>query len=398
MRPSPFTFAPLVFALGCAPVPGPSTGPMCALVASSSLTEEAATRRVLAVGSNYNSGHAVFIRPGDLTSEPAPRALLDTLTGDSVARVMGSTLAVLNRSSTMGDNVTFFDLRGGALRYSCQLGLVTPDELAASGRRPYANAHDVIAIDPHRLYVARWNLPSLAVVDLTRNGVTATLDLSRFRGTAPLPYPDSFARVNGEVWVTLQRLDDLRAPTQPGLIVRIDPATATVRDTITLPRANPIGAMQRRPGADELWVSAVGSFTVEGDGGLVRVSTGGEVLGEALDERAAGGNIDAFAFLDADRVVLRVTGLLDASNSVRETRFVMFDVRTRESIAWYTSSTWSPAPPLVLDGKVFLGDPGDGIERQGAGVRVLGLTGERLRASNITTGPGMWPYDLAVVP
>jgi hypothetical protein len=398
MRPSLFTFAPLVFALGCAPVPGPSAGPVCALVATSSLTEEVAKQRVLAVGSNYNSGHAVFIRPDDLTSEPAPRALLDTLTGDSIARVMGSTLAVLNRSSTMGDNVTFFDLRGGAPRYSCQLGLVTTDELAASGRRPYANAHDVIAIDPHRLYVARWNLPSLAVIDLTRNGVTATLDLSRFRGTAPLPYPESFARVNGEVWVTLQRLDDLRAPTQPGLIVRIDPTTGTVRDTIPLPHANPVGTMQRRPRADELWVSTVGSFTVEGDGGLVRIGTDGTVLGVALDERAVGGNIDSFAFLDADRVVVRVTGLLDAMNNVRETRFVMFNVRTRESSTWYTSATWSPAPPLVLNGKVFLGDPGNGIERQGAGVRVLGLTGERLRASNITTGPGMWPYDLAVVP
>ncbi|MBI5516176.1 MAG: hypothetical protein HY909_20495 [Deltaproteobacteria bacterium] len=351
--------------------------------------------RALAVGSNYGDG-ALFALDARLGRS---ERLAVPVTGDAVLRTVGSALVVLNRAQGAGDNLDFFDLRGALPRRLCQVPVITEEERRAGGAsQPYGNAHDLLVVDGRRAYIARWNLPSLAVLDLGTGAIVRTVDLSPWRGRARLPNPDALALVGDEVWVTLERLDDPAHPTQPGLIVRVDPRTDTVMGALTLPHANPLGPLWLSPDGREVRVATLGDYARADDGGVVAVERATGRARTLLSEGAVGGNIDGFVPLPGDRALLRVSGARRAGSALERNRVVAVDLgRAVVEGVWLSSDTWSPALPVVLGDTVLLPDPG-GEDFEGAGVRLRDLQGRPLREGVLPLGAGMRPYDLRLAP
>lgn len=384
----------------CAEPPSPPSVGGCPSLAGAALVASRAPTRLLAIGSNYNSG----------TSWSAPldaRALSEIplgVTGDTVLRPIGDALAVLNRSPGMGDNVTLFDLRGGRASLSCQLSPLAPSEWDSSGgarARPFVNVHDVLPLDDATLLLARYNLPSLAVVDLATGAVTRTLDLSPWSGAAS-PYPEAFARVGTSIWLTLGRLDDPFAPRQPGMVLRLDAQATRVIDAVELPRPNPSGPIVAAPEPRTWWVTTLGAYDIVGDGVIETLTErdGAVVVGEPLvTETELGGTIDAFAVVDANRLVLKVavTSARVGPGEGDSLRYLLWNRRDRGARELLRRAAWSPAPPVVAGGRIWIGDPGD-LDARGAGLRAFTLDGDPITAEPLSVGPGMRPYDLAVAP
>lgn len=326
------------------------------------------------------------------------RALPIEATGDTIIRSLGPALALLHRAIGNQDNLTLYDADSGAV---CQVPLVAESEAAATRTRPYVNAHDVVALDDGTLYVARHNLPSLAIVDVALGAVVRTIDLTPWQGRAALPYPDALAWVNGEVWVTLERDDDpLRQhPTQRGLVVRIDPHTRRIVGTIELQNANPSGPMRFSADGRHILISTFGSYNVIGDGAVEAIDpTDGRVV-ELVREDELHGNVDAFDVVDATHLVLRVSAEREGTSGIERLSVVLFDIATHSPPRLLLEAQqWGAAGPVVVGDRIFVSDPGVGAYHTNAGLRVYSLDGALLRPRPIALEPGLMPYDVQPVP
>lgn len=386
--------ASLALCLGCAddPTAAPSPGglPQRSLVAA------AAPARVLAIGSNYLSGTAWSVAP-DGSSRPMPLGA----TGDTVVRAVGEVIAALNRDPAQGDNLTLLEERASGVALVSQVDL-----RMASEREAYrsTNPHDVIALDARTLLVARYELPSLAVVDVARAEVVRTVDLSMFRGSARLPDPDRLYREGDRVYVTVGRLDGGRVhPTQRGLVVQLDARTLAVTGSVELPFVNPIGAMV--PVAlGVVRLAMIGDYATVGDGGVVELDLRGALPVARVVVRddelpaAVRGNIDGLAVLDADAMVLKVVGERREGHDIDVMRVLRFDARTGAVRVMVERGVWTGAIPVVVGDTVYVGDPGEGAGHAGAGVRRFDRAGEPIGATAAAVGVEMFPYDLAAAP
>jgi hypothetical protein len=360
-----------------------------------SLVASAAPSRVLAIGSNYISGTAWSV-----SADGSSRSLPLGATGDTVVRALGEVIAVLNRDPSQADNLTLLEERAGSI------ALVSQTDLRmASERDAYrvTNPHDVIALDANTLLVARYNVPSLAVVDVARGEVVRTVDLAPYRGAARLPQPDALYRLGDRVYATLQRLDDVIDPTQPGMLVQLDARTLAVTATLTLPMVNPVGSMVPvRDGV--VRVAMIGSYAAVGDGGVLELDLRGEAPTARVLVRDADlpaevrGNIDGLAVVDDDVLVLKVAGERRPGMDIDVLRVIRYEVRSHAARVLVQRGVWSGAAPVVLGDTVFVGDPGEGAGHAGAGVRRFTLAGDARGAEAAAVGVEMFPYDLRLAP
>jgi hypothetical protein len=359
-----------------------------------SLVATTAPSRVLAIGTNYISGTAWSV-PREGASNPLPLGA----TADSVLRPVGEVIAVLNRDPSQADNLTLLEQRATGIALVSQIDLRLPGERAAYRT---TNPHDVIALDERTLLVARYNVPSLAVVDVERGEVVRTVDLAPYQGRARLPNPDALRRVGARLYVTLQRLDDVVNPTQHGMLVQLDARTLAVTAAIELPLANPVGAMSMvREGIAR--VAMIGSYEVVGDGGVVELDLRSEtptarviVRDDELPE-AVRGNVDGLAVIDDDVMVLKVVGQRRPGMDIDVTRVLRYERSTRAVRVLVQRGVWTGAVPVVLGDTVIVGDPGEGAGHAGAGVRRFDLSGEA-RGGSAGVGVEMFPYDLQAAP
>lgn len=377
--------------LGCGDATPPSRAPG---MPQRSLVATTAPSRVLAIGSNYISGSAWAV-----TRDGSTRALPLGATADSVVRPLGEVIAVLNRDPSQADNLTLLEERATGVALVSQVDLRLPSERAAYRS---TNPHDVIALDARTLLVARYNVPSLAVVDVERAEVVRTVDLAPYQGRARLPNPDALCRVGERLYVTLQRLDDVVRPTQRAMLVQLDARTLSVTASIELPLVNPIGTMVMvREGVARL--AMIGSYEVVGDGGVLELDLRGEtpvarvLLRDDELPAAVRGNIDGLAVIDDDVMVLKVVGQRRPGMDIDVTRVVRYDRRTQAVRVLVQRGVWSGAVPVVLGDTVFVGDPGEGAGHSGAGVRRFDLAGEA-RGEAAGVGVEMFPYDLQRAP
>jgi hypothetical protein len=377
----------------CGADPPPSTqacgafaGP--ALRASVSPTQLA----VVGVSPRYDAGRVRALSLGDL----AMRQLPIEATGDTVVRALGTTLALLHRAVGNQDNLTLFDPRTGAV---CQVPLVTDAEARASRSRPSANGHDALAVDDGHLYVARYAMHSVAVIDVAAGAVASTVDLASEVGPGEGVYPDALARVGDEVWVTLQRFDDddalLANPTRPGLVARIDPRTHARIGAYSLTNPNPYGPLVASADGRARLVTTFGSYNVIGDGAVesIDVATGAVTVLVREDDPGIMGNLDAVAVVDARHLVLRVSAERRGTAALDDLRVILFDLETRAATLLLRASQWGAAAPVVVGDRIFVGDPGSGPYHAGAGVRVYSSQGAELR-SIVAMEAGLMPYDV----
>ncbi len=378
---------------GCDASPPPSTQRCAAFAGPSLLTRGApVSLAIVAVSPRYEAGRVRALSLSDLRSRPLPIEA----TGDTLVRSLGDAIALLHRAVDAQDNLTLYQPRTGAV---CQVALATEEELRASRSRPYANAHDAVAIDEGHILVTRHSMPSLAVVDVAGARVTRTIDLSPWQGRAPLPHADAIARVGDELWVTLERDDSptRERPSQPGLIARIDARTLAVTGTITLNHPNPVGPLVPSADGRAMLVATVGSYNVVGDGAVeaVAIATGDvtDVVRESDED--INGNLDAFAVVDARRLALRVTAQRQGTAAIDDLRVVLVDVEARSERPklLLRMTQWGAAGPVAAGGRVFVSDPGAGFYHAGSGLRVFSPEGDEV-APALAMEPGLMPYDV----
>lgn len=387
----PALLALLFFASGCGDVQAPQGAAACRAFTDGALLRGAAPTELVVVGVSprFEGGSLQALSLATL----AWRALPVEVTGDTVVRPLGDALALLNRAPGNQDNLTLYGPRSAARPSVCQVPLVTDAE-AAAGATTFVNPHDVLSVDAATLYVTRHNLSSLAVVDVASGRTTRTIDLAPYAAPAAGAFPEALARVDREVWVTLGRHDNRADPTAPGAVARIDPTTHRVVATVALAHPNPYGPIVASPDGRARWITTFGSYNVVGDGAVEAVDvTTGRLLDPVVTEDEVRGNIDALAVLDARRVVLRVSAERQGSGALDDLRVVVFDRVTREATTWLRMASWGAAAPVVVGARVFVGDPGSGAFREGAGLRVYDLDGGALRATPLGMGAGLMPYD-----
>jgi hypothetical protein len=154
----------------------------------------------------------------------------------------------------------------------------------------YADPQDVAVTASGALWIPRFNVPTLLVLDATGNRV-ATVDLSSQDPDDGNPnmsaiHVDTIGGVE-KAFVALERLDDHAqfASIRPSSIVRIDVATRAVEAVATLEGRDPFGAIVEASNA--FFLAAPGNFDIadEKDAGIERFDpttfTTTYLLGEA---------------------------------------------------------------------------------------------------------------------
>lgn len=217
---------------------------------------------------------------------------------------------------------------------------------AARDDEPPPNPWDVDLDGEGRLWIARYDLPAVAVVD--EGGELAAVDLSSFADPDGVPEAAALRIVGGEAHVVLERLEAYE-PEWPGLVasIAIDPPHA-VR-TLEMIGANPFGGLSPIAGAPA-------SFAVATPGDHDRIDETGGIEIVDLDARAVtriakevdlGGSAIEVVVAAADEAYAIVEGPVE---KVNPTRLVRIDPRSG-----MVTATLAETPAFDLGGLAVVG-------------------------------------------
>ncbi len=193
-------------------------------------------------------------------------------------------------------------------------------------RKVAANPQDVAVAPDGALWVPRYNLGDLAVV---QGGSTTSIPLSSYDADGN-PQPSAIRIVDTaagpKAFVTLERLDDadqLRSK-QPSQMLRIDVATRAVEAVVTLAGRNPFNTIVEDDGG--LFLAMPGNFAEanEAEAGVERfdVATGTTRL--LVREADLGASVAEVTVRGRCGVAI----LADATPTVNRTSLATFDVQT----------------------------------------------------------------------
>lgn len=315
-------------------------------------------------------GDRVFVLSSDFVSsvygwapvdDPGAFGELGPAEGDAVAVRSNGHLAVIER--TLGA-VTLLteDL-------SVQRNFSVADD---GGAAP--NPHDLAWISDTKVYVVRYGLGTIAIVDPSTGTITGTIDLSAHDPDG-VPDMDAVALAGDRAYVSLERLDETYAPRGESEVVVIDTATDAVTATVTLPVANPYGRFRAHGGTGELLLPCTGAFAVP-DAGIVGLGASGDAPHVLVTEQALGGDVGAFVVADDQHGFAIV-----AVDSV--TRLVPFDPSTGEAGAPVLQSEgWDLRDVELVGDRVVVADGAPAAP----GLRVLSLDGTEQTAGAVDIG------------
>jgi hypothetical protein len=205
-----------------------------------------------------------------------------------------------------------------------------------------SNPQDVAVAPDGSLWVPRYNVPSIAILDAS-GAIVKTIDLS--------PYDDDgnpnasaivIADVGGaaKAFVTLERLDDANGlrSTRPSALLRVDVASEAVEAQIALVGRNPFSVFVD---GGALWVAAPGNFDTldEAAAGIERVDLSTSTTKLVVSEHDLGGSVSQVAVTNGCGAAI----VADASTANR-TALVTFDPDAGRAL------TTASAPVLATDG------------------------------------------------
>lgn len=270
------TLLPLLLP-ACAP-PGPGIG---------DTASESDLPFAVVVSSDYTVGTlGTMTEAGELAGERLPTS------GDSVVVAEGARVFLLDRAANV---VRAYD--------EGQLEAPSWETNVGDGANPVG-----VATCGGRVFVSRYFLPSLLVLDVATGLPLGSVDLSAFDDGDGSPEAESLiAAPNGKLYVTLNQLDYLRTFSSAdgsGTLLEVDCQRLAVTrswDTGPSPRATPVGEGAKIAlfGGDYFTADRRGPAL---DGGLWVFDTAAGTLGAPLiTDASAGGNVG--------NVVLREDGL-----------------------------------------------------------------------------------------
>ncbi len=248
---------------------------------------------------------------------------VERIHSDAVAREHDGLVYVVNRLG--GDNIQAIDpAHGYATRWQCSV---------ENGSNP----HDIAFAAPNKAYVTRYERSSILIVDPTTGPdcasfVRGTVDLSALADGDGLPEMDQAVVIDGELFVTLQRLDrrNFFRPSGTSLIAVIDVATDAVVGAITLTGTNPFAetaGLAPDPVTGKLVLPEVGEFGRADDGGIERIDPATRTAeGFFVTEADLGGNATDVVMVDAHQAYAIVLDTSARSSVIR------FDPSTRQVV------------------------------------------------------------------
>jgi len=244
--------------------------------------------RLLVTTEQYGSGGGVTVI--DLaTGEPTINVALTS--DDVTARWFNHRIYVLNRYGA--DNLMILD--DLSYRLVRQVSVRPEDNQAC-------NPHDLLFLSTCRAYLTCYEKPTIyaAHPDAPLPDVLVpAVDLSPLADADGLPEASHMARVGGEVYVALERLDRTNgwAPSLPSRLAVVDPESDELLGDIPLQGANPVGPLLPLAGTKDLVVACAGDWS-DADAGIERVHTASSSSELVVGSDVLGGVPSAFT-LDA---------------------------------------------------------------------------------------------------
>ena len=321
----------------------------------------AATEFAFVTTTDYSSGSAsvIWLDPG-YTTETG----VSSIHSDAVARWYNGLVYVINRAGA--DNIQILDPENNFSTLS--------QHSTGNGTNP----KDIAFVSPSKAFVSRYNSNDLLIMNPATGTQLGTIDLSQFADGDGLCEMDHMLIKDNILFVAIQRLDgnNYWMPVGDSYIAVIDAVADTLMDVdpgspgvqaIPLTAPNPFTDLKFDSDGYTILVACVGLWGMT-DGGIemidpVSMSSQGFMITEA----AAGGDINEFEILSADK------GYMIIATPSFTTDMVPFNPST--GIAG--SPMYSP-PGWVLND----------IE--------ISPEGELFVADQTATAPGVWIWDTSV--
>jgi len=182
-----------------------------------------------------------------------------------------------------------------------------------------ANPQDVSFVDNDTLIITQRSESDLVKWN-TKTGAKETVSLARMSHSGGIPDMMMLTQANGNVWVSLQRLQDRIRPSDHSLVAVIPPAGEA--RSFRLMGTNPVTAFKTDL-LGNLFLGCAGNLGAmsENDGGIERLDPHAERSEKVvISEKELGGDLIDFEILDDKRGVALI--------SLPETELVVFNVQT----------------------------------------------------------------------
>jgi hypothetical protein len=280
---------------------------------------------------------------------------------DAVARWYGGLVYVINRAGA--DNIQILDPENGFSTLS--------QHSAGNGTNP----KDIAFVSPGKIFVSRYDSNDLLIMNPSTGSHLGTIDLSQFADGDGLCEMDHMIMKDGILFVSIQRIDrnNYWTPVGDSYIAVIDAAADTLIDAdpgtpgkqgIPLSAANPFSDLKFDTDGYTILVACAGFWGMT-DGGIEKIDPVSLTSqGFMITEAAAGGDINEFEILSADK------GYMIIATPSFTTDIVPFDPGAGTA----GSPIYSP-PGWVLND----------IE--------ISPEGELFAADQNETAPGIWIWD-----
>ena len=220
-----------------------------------------------------------------------------------------------------------------------------------------ANPQDVAVAPDGKLWVARYNVPSVIAIDAD-GGVARTIDLSSY---SPDGNPDANAIAIVDVggaptaFVALELLDHSQPmprpfPDRPSLLLPIDVTTGAARSPIPLAGRNPFGGFVPYGGA--LWMAEPGDFasSTETLAGIERFDPEAGTSRLVVRESDLGGSVSEVAITSGCAAAI----VADASPK-NLTSLVTFDPVSGAPLTTAAKPVFGPTADFDLEGMIWVG-------------------------------------------
>jgi hypothetical protein len=319
-----------------------------------------ATEFAFVTTTDYSSGctSVIWLDPGYTTD-----ICVTPIHSDAVARWYGGLIYVINRAGA--DNIQILDPEDGFATLS--------QHSAGNGTNP----KDIAFISPDKIFVSRYNSNDLLIMDPGTGVHLGTIDLSQFADGDGFCEMDHMIMKDGILFVSIQRIDrnNYWMPVGDSYVAVVDAAADTLIDVdpgspgvqaIPLTASNPFTDLKFAADGYTILVACAGLWGLA-DGGIemidpVTMASQGFMITEA----AAGGDINEFEILSADK------GYMIIATPSFTTAIVPFD-----------PSTGTAGPPIYSPPGWVLND----IE--------ISPDGELFVADQTETAPGIRIWDTA---
>ena len=330
----------------------------------------------MVVASDYSTTTVSTAHTQTLAIQPSQRVI----PSDSVCRYDAVTNQMYVVSRLGSGSVSLFNWVKGGLEWAIQYSVDAT-----------TNPQDIAVVTPQKAIIPRFDKADLLVIHPADGTVLGNIDISEYADADGLPEAAQALTVDGRVYVTLQRIDQVTwAPSQFSSVLIIDGATNAVTAQVKLNVKNPTGKLRFSDAMNGLVLVGTGAWGVL-DGGIEVMGLNGALTGTLVTESTLGGDVSDAVIASATKgfAIVSVAG-----ESGSNTHLVVFNPQTGMKDATLIVSNGYQLYNLELtkDGKLWVADR----TPTGPGVRIFNVT-DNVEQTAAPLGVGLPPSMICLV-